>query len=128
MSNPKLGRINGVGPAREIPRVAANSICPLPIIGWKPSGIARGDGSPDQPPLFQCLRGACAWYCLLAEPSAEHPQGYGVCAPAALAAVTGNLPAALNQFFGMAPVQTIPPEAAASPNSIPPEVPSASKA
>lgn len=112
MANPKLHRTNGVGAlfAETQPRqIVANSICPLPLIGWKPSRIAGPDGAPDQPTPILCMGAACAWFVMLNEEK-------GACAPAALNVITSGLPAALHHYFTRGDV---PPGAPAPPAPTP---------
>lgn len=107
-------RSNGrVTEQRAIP-ITPNSVCPLPLIGWKPraaSRIVTGDAeTPDAPPLMQCIQHACAWFVVTQGPTAEAPYGTGNCALAAIAVITAGLPAAMDHYArgGAAPLDERP--------------------
>lgn len=121
MSNPALKHArNGSGP--QMQKITANSICPLPLVGYKPSGIAGPDGQLAQPTPVLCMRDACAWWVAL------NAQGAGACAMTATAVVLSSLPGAFHQFFtsspqgDAAPAEPIPTQEAST-NAAPPAPP-----
>lgn len=79
-------------------RIMANTICPLPLIGWRPSKIAGPNGEPPEGPTqVLCMGAPCAWFVGTGEDGSGRP--IGVCAPSALTVVVSGLPATLDHFF-----------------------------
>jgi len=131
MSNPRLhGQGNGGAPQRAAHQISADSLCPLPLIGWKPSVIAGPDGRPDQPTPVLCMGPACRWFVQTGPATPEEPLGKHQCAPAAIAVVVSQLPGAFAWFAERAaaeatgkPWPPTPEPQSAEPSAAEPEAP-----